>query len=60
MANSIAAVRNYTTILDEVYQCAAVSRCLNSLRRMVRAGRNHQGVISPTSPGYTTHPHQAP
>lgn len=37
MANSIAAVKNYTTILDEDYQRAAVSRCLSSLRRMVRA-----------------------
>lgn len=37
MVNSIAAVKNYTTILDEVYQRAAVSRCLSLLRRMVRA-----------------------
>lgn len=40
MANSIASAKNYTTILDEVYQRAAVSACLNSLRRMLRAGRN--------------------
>ena len=30
MANSIAAVKNFTTILDEVYQRSAVSRCLKS------------------------------
>lgn len=47
MANSIAAVKNYTTILDEVYQRAAVSRCLNSPRRMVRAGRNAKEIMIP-------------
>lgn len=47
MANSIAAVKNYTTILDEVYQRAAVSRCLNSPRRMVRAGRNAKEIMVP-------------
>ena len=40
MANSIEFAKNYTGILDEVYQRAAVSRCLNSGGRMVRAGRN--------------------
>ena len=40
MANSIEFAKNYTSILDEVYQRAAVSRCLNSGGRMVRAGRN--------------------
>ena len=30
MANSIEFAKNYTGILDEVYQRAAVSRCLNS------------------------------
>lgn len=43
MANSIAAVKNYTTILDEVYQRAAVSRCLNSPRRMARPKHNASG-----------------
>lgn len=47
MANSIAAVKNYTTILDEVYQRAAVSHCVNSPRRMVRAGRNTKEIIIP-------------
>ena len=35
MANSIEFAKNYTGILDEVYQRAAVSRCLNSGGRMV-------------------------
>lgn len=47
MANSIAYTRNYTTILDEVYQRAAVSACLNSPRRMARAGRNAKEIIIP-------------
>lgn len=40
MANSIAFAKNYTTIIDEVYQRAGMSNVLNSGRRMVRAGRN--------------------
>lgn len=47
MANSIAFVKNYTTILDEVYQRAAVSHCLNSPRRMARAGRNAKEIMIP-------------
>ncbi|MDN0056355.1 hypothetical protein [Collinsella ihumii] len=47
MANSIASTDNYTTILDEVYQRAAVSTCLNSPRRMVRAGRNAREIMIP-------------
>ena len=47
MANSIASAKNYTTILDEVYQRTAVSACLNSLRRMVRAGRNAKEIMVP-------------
>lgn len=47
MANSIAAVKNYTIILDEVYQRAGVSRCPNSPRRMVRAGRNTKEIMVP-------------
>lgn len=38
MPNSIAQRKNYTNILDEVYQQAACSTCLNSGRGMVRAG----------------------
>ena len=34
MANSIEFAKNYTGILDEAYQRAAVSRCLNSGWRM--------------------------
>lgn len=34
MTNNIAAIRNYTTILDWVYQCEAMSTVLNSPARM--------------------------
>ena len=47
MANSIAYVKNYTNILDQVYQRASVSGCLNSGRRMVRAGRNAKEIMIP-------------
>ena len=47
MANSIAFVRNYTSVIDEVYQRAAVSGCLNSPRRMARAGRNAKEIMIP-------------
>ena len=46
-SNNIAFARNYTAVIDEVYQRASVSGCLNSGRRMVRAGRglyvHHRG-----------------
>lgn len=45
MANSIEVAKNCTGILDEVYQRAAVSRCLNSGGRMVRAGRNAKEIL---------------
>ena len=45
MANSIEFAKNYTGILDEVYQRAAVSRCLNSGGRMARAGRNAKEIL---------------
>lgn len=44
MPNSIAFARNYTSVIDEVYQRASVSGCLNSGRRMVRAGHNAKFV----------------
>lgn len=47
MANSIASTKNYTAILDEVYKRAACSTCLNSLRRMARAGRNAKEIMIP-------------
>lgn len=47
MVNSIEFVKNYTGILDEVYRRAAVSRCLNSGGRMVRAGRNAKEIFIP-------------
>ena len=47
MANSIEFTRNYTSVIDEVYKRAAVSGCLNSPRRMVRAGRNAKEIMIP-------------
>ena len=47
MVNSIEFAKNYTGILDEVYQRAAVSRCLNSGGRMVRAGHNAKEILIP-------------
>lgn len=47
MANSIEFAKNYTGILDEIYQRTAVSRCLNSGGRMVRAGRNAKEILIP-------------
>ena len=47
MANSIAFAKNYTGILDEVYQRASVSACLNSGQNMVRAGRNAKEIMIP-------------
>ena len=47
MPNSIAYVKNYTSILDRVYQRASVSGCLASGRRMVQAGRNAKEIMVP-------------
>ena len=47
MPNSIAFAQNYTGILDEVYQRAAVSTVLNFGRRMVRAGHNAKEILIP-------------
>ena len=47
MANSIAYVKNYTSVLDEVYKRASVSSCLNSPSRMARAGRNAKEIMVP-------------
>lgn len=47
MPNSIAFTKNYTSIIDEVYQRAGVSNCLNSGRRMVRAGHNAKEILIP-------------
>ena len=47
MPNSIAYTQNYTSVIDEVYQRASVSSCLNSGRRMVRAGRNAKEILIP-------------
>jgi hypothetical protein len=47
MANNIAAIRNYTTILDRVYQREATSTVLNSPARMARAGRNAKEIMIP-------------
>ena len=48
MPNNIAAIKNYTTILDRVYQREATSSCLNSPARMARAGRNAKEIMIPT------------
>ncbi len=47
MANSIAYTKNYTSVLDEVYQREACSTCLNSPRRMARAGKNAKEIMVP-------------
>lgn len=47
MPNSIAYTKNYTSILDEVYKRTACSTCLNSPRRMARAGRNAKEIMVP-------------
>jgi hypothetical protein len=47
MPNSIDFVRNYTAAIDRVYQRASVSTCLNSGRRMVRAGAHAKEIMIP-------------
>ena len=47
MANNIEAIKNYTDVLDKVYQKASVSGCLASGGRMVRAGRNAKEIMIP-------------
>lgn len=46
-SNNIAFARNYTSVIDEVYQKASVSGVLNSGRRMVRAGHNAKEILIP-------------
>ena len=46
-SNNIAFARNYTSVIDEVYQRASVSGVLNSGRRMVRAGHNAKEILIP-------------
>ena len=48
-SNNIAFARNYTSVIDEVYQRASVSGVLNSGRRMVRAGHNAKEILIPAS-----------
>jgi len=47
MANSIEYIRNYTTILDEVYKREALSTVLNSPASMARAGKNAKEIMIP-------------
>ena len=47
MPNSIATAKNYTAILDEVYQRETVSTVLNSPRRLKRTGRNAKEIMIP-------------
>jgi len=46
MPNNIAFARNYTSVIDEVYQRASVSGVLNSGRRIVRAGHNEKDTFA--------------
>ena len=46
-SNNIAFARNYTSVIDEVYQRASMSGVLNSGRRMVRAGHNAKEILIP-------------
>lgn len=46
-SNSIAFARNYTSVIDEVYQRASVSGVPSSGRRMVRAGHNAKEILIP-------------
>ena len=46
-SNNIAFARNYTSVIDEVYQRASVSGVLSSGRRMVRAGHNAKEILIP-------------
>ena len=47
MPNNIAAIKNYTAVLDEVYKKASVSGCLTSGGRMVKVGRNAKEIMIP-------------
>ncbi len=47
MPNSIATAKNYTTILDEVYQRESVSTILNSPKHLMRAGKNAKEIMIP-------------
>lgn len=47
MANTITLAKNYTSILDEVYQNASVTADLTSDNTMVRAGANANEIIYP-------------
>ena len=47
MANDIAYIQNFTSILDAVYQRASVSSVLTSGQRMVRAGRHAREIMIP-------------
>lgn len=46
-SNNIEFARNYTAVIDKVYQRASVSGVLNSGRRMVRAGHNAKEILIP-------------
>lgn len=47
MANNIALAKNYTSILDEVYQAASVTADLTSDNTMIRAGANANEIVYP-------------
>lgn len=47
MANSIVLAKNYTSILDEVYQAASVTNDLTSDAALIRAGANANEILYP-------------
>lgn len=47
MPNKIATARNYTSILDQVYQREATSTTLNSPARLARAGKHAKEIMVP-------------
>ena len=47
MPNKIATARNYTSILDQVYQREATSTALNSPARLARAGKHAKEIMMP-------------
>ena len=46
-SNNIAFARNYTSVINEVYQRASVSGVLNPGRRVARAGHNAKEILIP-------------
>ena len=47
MPNNIALAKNYTSLLDEVYQLASVTNDLTSDASLIRAGVNANEIVYP-------------